>query len=72
MALGPFDRAPDYESDHEWFGLLEEQYRIRQAKLEELRNGIRKGQDSGPSQTWNVDAIKMKARLIQAPKIVHE
>lgn len=42
--------------------LLEEQDRLRQAKLDELRREIRRGLDSGPSQPWDANALKKKAR----------
>jgi antitoxin ParD1/3/4 len=42
--------------------LMDEQDRLRQAKLDELRRDIRKGLDSGPSEQWDAAAIKAKAR----------
>lgn len=42
--------------------LLEEQDRIKNAKLEALRNEIRKGVDSGPAEPIDMDAVKAKAR----------
>ena len=38
--------------------LMDEQDRVRAAKLEQLRSEVRRGLDSGKSQTW--DAAKMK------------
>ena len=42
--------------------LLEEQDRLREAKLEELRRDVRRGQDSGASQLWDAGEVKSKAR----------
>jgi len=42
--------------------LLEEQDRLRQIKLDELRREVRKGLDSGPSEPWDAVALKQKAR----------
>lgn len=42
--------------------LMEEQDRLRQVKVEELRREVRKGLDSGPSQPWDAKALKKKAR----------
>ncbi len=48
--------------------LMEEQDRLRQVKLEELRREVRKGLDSGPSQPWDPKAVKNKARSRLAAK----
>ncbi len=48
--------------------LLEEQDRFREAKLEQLRGEIRRGLDSGPSETWDAEAVKRKARTRRASK----
>lgn len=48
--------------------LLEEQDRLRQAKLEELRRDVRKGVDSGASQPWDVDTLKVKTRARRSAK----
>ena len=42
--------------------LMEEQDRLREAKLDELRREVRKGLDSGSSQPWDAKALKKKAR----------
>lgn len=42
--------------------LMEEQDRLRQAKLDELRRDVRKGLDSGSSEPWDPKALKKKAR----------
>ncbi|MCZ2291875.1 MAG: type II toxin-antitoxin system ParD family antitoxin [Burkholderiales bacterium] len=46
--------------------LMEEQDRMRQIKLDELRREVRKGLDSGPSEPWDAAALKQKARTRQA------
>ncbi|AGX86814.1 type II toxin-antitoxin system ParD family antitoxin [Candidatus Symbiobacter mobilis] len=48
--------------------LMEEQDRLRQVKLEELRSEVRKGLKSGPSEPWDAAALKKKARTRQAAK----
>lgn len=48
--------------------LLEEQDRLREAKLEELRRDVRKGLDSGVSEPWDVGAVKAKARARRSAK----
>lgn len=50
--------------------LMDEQDRIRQAKLDELRLEVRKGLDSGPSEKWDATALKSKARDRRADKAV--
>lgn len=42
--------------------LMEEQDRMRQAKLEVLRQEVRKGLESGKSEPWDPKAIKKKGR----------
>jgi len=48
--------------------LMEEQDRLREAKLDELRREVRKGLDSGPSQPWDGKALKKRARSHLAAK----
>ncbi len=48
--------------------LMEEQDRMREAKLDELRREVRKGLDSGPSAPWDAAAVKKKARARLASK----
>jgi len=43
--------------------LMDEQDRIRQAKLDDLRREVRKGLDSGPGEPWDAAATKAKARV---------
>jgi antitoxin ParD1/3/4 len=42
--------------------LLEEQDRVREAKLEVLRGDIRAGKQSGSSATWDPQQAKREAR----------
>ena len=48
--------------------LMDEQDRIRQVKLDELRQEIRKGFDSGASKPWDAVAVKGKAHASRAAK----
>ena len=48
--------------------LMDEQDRLRQAKLNELRRDVRKGIDSGPSEQWDATKLKAKARARSATK----
>lgn len=48
--------------------LMDEQDRIREAKLEQLRSDIRQGLASGPSETWDAESVKRKARSLRAAK----
>ena len=48
--------------------LMDEQDRLREVKLEQLRNNVRHGLASGPSETWNAEALKGKARARRASK----
>ena len=48
--------------------LLEEQDRLKDAKLEQLRGDIRRGLDSCPSETWDTESVKRKARTRRASK----
>ena len=42
--------------------LMDEQDRLRQAKLNELRSEVRRGLESGPSVPWDAEAVKAKVR----------
>ena len=42
--------------------LMDEQDRLREAKLEQLRSDIRQGLASGPGETWDADSLKRTAR----------
>ena len=48
--------------------LMDEQDRLRQARLDELRNEVRSGLDSGNSEAWHATALKAKARKLRAAK----
>lgn len=48
--------------------LMQEQDRLREVKLEELRREVRRGLDSGPSEEWNATQTKAKARAKRASK----
>jgi len=41
---------------------MDEQDRLREAKLDQLRKDVRQGLASGPSETWDAEALKRKAR----------
>lgn len=42
--------------------LMQEQDRLREAKLAELKHEVRKGLDSGASEPWDAAGLKQKAR----------
>jgi antitoxin ParD1/3/4 len=48
--------------------LMDEQDRLRAAKLEQLREGIRQGLNSGSSQTWSAEEAKREGRARRARK----
>ena len=48
--------------------LMDEQDRLRQARLDELRSDVRKGLDSGASEPWDAAAVKAKARVRRTAK----
>ena len=48
--------------------LMDEQDQLRAAKLDQLRNDIRQGLNSGPSTAWNADNVKREGRARQARK----
>ena len=48
--------------------LMEEQDRLREAKLAQLRNDLRQGLASGPSEPWDAAALKREARARRAGK----
>jgi antitoxin ParD1/3/4 len=48
--------------------LMQEQDRLREAKLEELRRDVRRGLESGPSQDWNATEVKAAARARRPSK----
>lgn len=42
--------------------LMEEQDQMRAVRLDQLRQDVRKGLESGPAEPWDPEAIKKKAR----------
>jgi antitoxin ParD1/3/4 len=48
--------------------LMDEQDRLKQAKLDELRRDVRQGLASGASEQWDAAAVKTKARTRRAAK----
>jgi antitoxin ParD1/3/4 len=48
--------------------LMQEQDRLREVKIEELRREVRRGLDSGPSKAWSAEDIKVKARAKRSAK----
>ena len=48
--------------------LMNEQDRLRAAKLEQLRDDIRQGLNSGPSKAWNAEETKREGRARSARK----
>jgi antitoxin ParD1/3/4 len=49
--------------------LMEEQDRMRAAKLEQLRQDIRDGLNSGEPTVWNPEEIKVEGRKRRAARI---
>ncbi|MCB2020700.1 MAG: type II toxin-antitoxin system ParD family antitoxin [Burkholderiaceae bacterium] len=48
--------------------LMDEQDRLRAAKLEQLREDVRQGLASGASQPWSAPTMKSEARARRARK----
>jgi len=48
--------------------LMDEQDQLRAAKLEQLREDIRQGLNSGPSQPWSAEEAKREGRARRARK----
>jgi antitoxin ParD1/3/4 len=46
--------------------LMDEQDRLRQARLDELRSAVQQGLDSGASENWDAAALKATARARRA------
>ncbi len=49
--------------------LMDEQDRLRAAKLEHLRDDIRQGLDSGTSQPWSAEEAKREGRARRERKL---
>ena len=48
--------------------LMEERDRLREAKLEQLRQDIREGLESGPAGAWDPERVKREGRARRATK----
>ena len=48
--------------------LMDEQDRLRAARLDQLRADVRQGLASGPSEIWDAEAVKRQARARRASK----
>jgi antitoxin ParD1/3/4 len=46
--------------------LMEEQDQLRALRLEQLRQDVRKGLESGPREAWDPEAMKQTARARRA------
>jgi antitoxin ParD1/3/4 len=51
------------------FRLMDEQDRVRAAKLEQLRQDIRDGLDSGEPTPWDPEEIKREGRKRRAARV---
>lgn len=49
--------------------LMDEQDRLRAAKLEQLREDVRQGLNSGPSTAWNAEEVKREGRVRRTRKV---
>ena len=45
---------------------MDEQDQLRAVRLDPLRQDVRKGLESGPSEPWNPKALKLKGRTRRA------
>ena len=63
MASGLYTSAS--EVVREALHLMDEQDRLREAKLEQLYSDVRQGLVSGSSKTWDAEAVKNKARSVK-------
>jgi len=64
VASGMYTSAS--EVVREAFRLMGEQDQMRAVRLDQLRQDVRKGLDSGPSEGWDPDAMKQQARSRRA------
>lgn len=67
VASGLYDSASDVV--REALRMMEEQDRVKVAKLEQLRRDIREGLDSGPATDWNPEEVKQEGRKRRAARI---
>lgn len=49
--------------------LMDEKDQLREAKLDQLRQEIQEGLDSGPAVEWNPDEVKRAGRARRAAKV---
>ena len=49
--------------------LMEAQDRVREIKLEQLRQDIRDGLDSGEATAWDPEEIKLEGRKLRASRL---
>jgi antitoxin ParD1/3/4 len=66
VASGMYTSASEVVRDA--FRLMDEQDLPRAAKLERLREDVRQGLDSGPSEAWSAERAKRHARAGRARK----
>jgi antitoxin ParD1/3/4 len=64
VASGLHTSASEVVREALW--LMEEQDRLRAAKVEQLREDVRQGLASGPGQAWDAAATKARARARRA------
>lgn len=50
--------------------LMDEQDQLRRARVDELRQEVRKGLESGASEPWSAATVKAKARARRSSKLV--
>jgi Arc/MetJ-type ribon-helix-helix transcriptional regulator len=55
-------QVSDHEAGIQAGRILEEQDRMREARLAQLRSTVREGLASGPGQPWDAAALKSEAR----------
>jgi antitoxin ParD1/3/4 len=46
--------------------LMDDQDQMRAVRLDQLRQDVRKGLDSGPSEAWDAEAMKLQGRARRA------
>lgn len=66
MASGLYTSAS--EVVREALRLMDEQDRLRADKLEQLRDDIRQGLNSGPGKAWSAEDVKREGRARRARK----
>jgi antitoxin ParD1/3/4 len=52
--------------------LMEEQDQMRAVRLDQLRQDVRRGLESGPSESWDPEAIKHRGRARRAATKIRE